>query len=434
MVLNRFLRFFWILLVIIGPFLLLTCTDSVSSHGDIRQGDTTTIDGIKILYLSGSHYDRGYNHGFYINSRIISLFNEFILGNLCKNNDSIYKSCLDFALDHFEYELEFEQEAKGIIDGINDAGISLFNTALQRELDVKDILLMSSIEELYKIFNLKYGCSSISSWGESTKRDSTLRGDLIITRHWDYRRYESMMESLMLIVHNPLENDENEWVSISWAGMIGSCSAMKKQGTGAFLDYGPNWKKDDLPNISKHRPVSLSIRKAIEKKDYNSDGLETTFDVVHALKEFVPFFSSLIHVVSKNEKDSQAIIIESDNNKKVKIRFSNDNTEVPDYHLVLTNHFRVLYPLNPDNPCPRYAGIVDSLQASSFMTRERSWRLLAGAAGQGEWNIYSVSYIPAQNRLRCSFALYSSTKAAYDYKSGYFHLEDLFQNNNGLFY
>lgn len=386
--------------------------------------DTTTVDNIKILYLKGTHKERGYQHGFYMGNRIMEFFDGFILGHMCKGNDSTYNYLRSFITKYFIFEQKYIDEAEGMLIGITEAGSLNKNSILNRTIDKTDVLVMSAIEENYNILGLTYGCSSISSWGESTKNDTLLKGDLIITRHWDYPRYESMIKGLLVVVHTPSEPNENKWSSVAWAGMIGSCSAMKIQGVGAFLDYGAFYLKEELPNLSKHRPVSLSIRNAIENKDYNSDGHESSKDVIYALNEFTPYFGSLIHVVSSTKYDSSSLIIESDNAKGVKIRYPKDNTKISGDNLALTNHFRILYDPAPGD---RYNNLVDSLETSTQITFDRSWDLLAGATGAKQYNIISISYVPAQGIIRCSFTKEHNEIPAYKNPGGIFLMKDLFE-------
>jgi hypothetical protein len=79
--------------------------------------------------------------------------------------------------------------------------------------------------------------------------DSLLKGELIITRHWDYPHINGMINNIMLIVHLPEGNDEVPWVNLSWAGMIGTCSGMNQNQVGAFLDYG-DYLREEIENIS----------------------------------------------------------------------------------------------------------------------------------------------------------------------------------------
>ncbi len=382
-------------------FFLITCVEQESLFKS-PTGKLIEIGNMSVLFLKGSHYDRGYQHGLLLGSGITDVFNEFILKTACEEKDSLYVLARDSLTKYLVYEDKFRTEAGAMIQGMKASGTDLYNNYLGRHLDSIDILVLNSIEELFNFIKSSgYGCSSISSWGESTGSDSVLNGELVITRHWDYYIVQGLIKHLLMIVHQPYESDEQQWVSCSWAGMIGSCSAINEQGVGAFLDYGPIFfKPEEYPNLSEHRAICLSIRNGIESINYDGSGNATSSDVVYSVKEYQPFFGSLIHVVMSSEAETPALIIESDNTRGVKVRTKADNTEIQGDNLAITNHFRLLYP--PEN-CHRYQNIIDSLLSSTAITINRSWDLLAGA-GATPGCLISLTYIPILGTIRCSFA------------------------------
>ncbi len=386
-------------------------------------GDTATLQGIKILFLSGNHYERGFQHGNLLGPAIMDVFEGALLQYMCKSRKSLYDSARTFMQNHFTFEEKYISEAEGMIAGMNNAGISLYDTILTREIDYYDLLVLSGYEELYNITDFIFGCSSISSWGASTMQDSLLREKLIITRHWDYPEIPAMIRNLLLIVHKPSESNEYDWVSCNWAGMIGSCSAMNEKGLGAFLDYG-DYLHEETPNLSTHHPVSLSIRNGIEYIDYNGDDSVSVMDIYHAVEKFIPYFGSLIHVVSTAMDETRAIIVESDNKSGITFRSKSDNTEVPGDNLAVTNHYRTLY--QPAS-CSRYRNIVDSLKNSVEISIERSWLLLAGAGASSHCR-YCLSYIPSLGIIRYSVTTLADPIPAYDRPSGHFTMDLLFHH------
>lgn len=403
--------------------LLLVCSNATIPQTDtLYAGGTATIDGAKILFLRGTHYERGFQHGNLLDNEVQDVFHGLLVAYICKNRASLYDSARTFMQNHFNFEQRYCSEAQGMIAGMRDAGVILYDSTLGRDIDSFDLLILCSIEELYNITGFSFGCSSISSWGSATQGDSLLQGSLLITRHWDYVRIDAVIRNLLLIVHVPSESDENPWISGSWAGMISSCTAFNTNGLGAFLDYGYFFKREEIPNLALHHPVALSIRNGIEQQDYNDDGRESPRDVVRALQEYIPYFGSLIHVVSADTGDLRACIIESDNTRGVTIRTVYDNTEIPGKNLALTNHFRVLY---PPEVCYRYERMVDSLQASTAMTLDRSWRFLAGTS-QCPDNIYSISFAPAQGIIRWATTSLDDPLPAWDRPYATFSMSSLF--------
>ena len=408
---------------------IYSCTPNDSNNIDLLEGSKLfQKKDINILVLRGNHFTRGYQHGYLAGSKIRKSFQDIIIEYMFKKNKQSYKKAESLLADHFVFDKKFKAEAKGMIAGMKDRNISLFFNDLGRDISYNDFLLMTSIEELYSVVNGKFGCSSISSWGQSTMGDSLLEGELIITRHWDYPHIEGMINNVMLIVHLPEETDEVPWINLSWAGMIGTCSGMNQNQVGAFLDYG-DYLHEEIKNISKHkfkfRAISLSLRNSMETFDYNNDGACSPKDVVHAIQEYTPYFGSLVHVVtsvnSVAELDHNPIVVESNNIHGVAIRNHLHNNYIKGDNLALTNHYRVL---EKPTKCHRYAKIVDSLNSSSKMTCSRSWNLLAGAGASHDC-IYSLSFIPASGSIRLAVTSMSELIPAYERKSTYFTMEEL---------
>jgi hypothetical protein len=407
---------------IFTTMLVFTCSEQGTSWQPVSgSGDTVSVKGMKVLFLKGTHFERGFHHGYLLGPQIMDVFHGIIVLYLCDTSDSVYECARTFVGTYLSYESRYTEEAQGMIAGMKNAGVSVYDSVLCRDIDPLDLLVMTAVEELYNIVHKPSGCMSLSSWGRSTQKDSILRGALIITRHWDYPPINAMIRNLVLIVHIPSEQDENRWVSGTWAGMIGSCTALNTSGIGAFLDYGPFFQNEKITTLSVHHPVSLSIRNGIEQRDFNHDGRQSTDDVVHAIQEYIPYFGSEIHVVSADTGDLRALIIESDNERGLQIRTRADNTDSLGDNLAVTNHFRKLY---PPQPCDRYQRVIDSLVVSTKMTFDRSWKLVAGAS-QCRYNVYSISYVPASGVFRWAVASLDDPRPAYERQSHIFSIDSL---------
>jgi hypothetical protein len=308
-----------------------------------------------------------------------------------------------------------------MIAGIRRANLSLHDPVLGRDIDSMDILVVNCIEELLNITNINFGCSSISSWGESTVRDTVLKGETVITRHWDYPRFPDMIRNLVLIVHQPAEIDEHPWISGAWAGSIGSRTAMSDS-VGAFINYAPIFGPQTYMNKTTHRPVSFSIRAAIERNDYNGDGRQSNNDIIDAIKAYAPCFGTIIHAVQPAHNDTPAVVIESDNSLGIMVRTGlTDADSLPGSNLAATNHFRVL---SAPIFCGRYQKIIDSLTALSLVGLDRSWDLLAGA-GAYPGCIYSISYVPKSGIIRWAVTSMDDPAPAYERQSARFTMRSL---------
>lgn len=413
------MRYYWT--VILALSILLAC---VQQPLQSPEGMLTAINDMPVLVLCGTHQDRGFQHGRLLGRRIIEVFEEFIIMSVCKGSDSVYNNARTFLIKHIDWEQKYRIEAAAMIRGMNYGKASLYCSVLDRTIDSIDILILNTTEELFNVVKSRYGCSSVSSWGTSTIDDPQLKGELVITRHWDYFVVQGLIRNLITMVHIPYESDEQRWVSCAWAGMIGSCSAMNESGVGAFLDYGAFFfEEEQYPHLSTHHPICLSIRNGIEMKDYNGSDGASVDDVVDAVKMYVPFFGSLIHVVSSATSSTPALIIESNNERGLVVRKKGENSGLPGDNLAITNHYRVLY---EQQDCRRYRNIIDSLESSEKITIQRSWDLLAGA-GATPLCLISLTYVPYHQLLRCSYTKAGTdTIPAYDFPSTTVTLDYLF--------
>jgi hypothetical protein len=401
---------------------VLACRFFTTSAPPSISGSFTRIGPIPVLTLRGTHYQRGSDHGQLVGGKIRDFFEHFLFNDLFGADDSLYAEARGFCLDNLEYEDNYRIEAGAMISGMNAAGVDLHSGGLGRGIDSIDILMMSSLEELYKIVPLRFGCSSFSSWGSATQSDTSLKGELVLTRHWDYPRYERMIDNLMLIAHIPSEPGERCWVSCGWAGAIGTCSGMSGGGVGAFLNYDDldfrNQTKD--PMQGPFHPVSLSIRNGIEHSDVSGEGMHSIADVCAAVRAYHPLFSCIIHCVSSAVNDTPAAVLECSHLFGCGLRTAAGNDPPLGDNLAATNHFRLV---SPAAECWRYQRIIDSLGANPAITIERNRTVLAGAAG---WDgcLYRIQYIPFTGQINVSFT--SADVPAHEIEVTRIAMDDLF--------
>ena len=381
------------------------------------KGDTLSVDGKKILKVWGTHYERGYATGYYVGDKIKYLSEVYFIGTFFMNSPALYNATLTFFLTNFDVEEKYIQEAQGIIDGMIEAGIDLYDDVLQRDMDADDLLMTNALVDLTALAeldsDLDFGCSSISSWSESTLLDPELNGSLVLTRNMDWTPHPALLENHLLVVQIPAETSEVKWISFTFPGFFGSLSGINEYGLCGFMNMGNN---NTYTNTTDLHPVLLSVRNGIESYDFNGDYEINANDVAAAVSESNHLSGSIIH--SANE--SYGLVIETNNENSTEVRDDSENTEIPQNHLAATNHFRKLY---PPIYCYRYNNIADSLVQNSNMTIQRSWNLLGGAAGITS-NMHAIEFIPSLNQVKWSTATQDS--AAYLRTPTVFDLEELF--------
>lgn len=381
-------------------------------------GHVEVIDGKPVLWTWGTHAERGYAHGYLRGEEAKEVFDDYFVDFFSMGSTVVYGYLRSLFENLYYVDAKYQAEAEGMIQGMIDSGVDLHNETLGRDLDATDILVSNSIVDLSQEQKWKgLGCSSLSSWGTSTASDPTLTGHLVVTRHLDWSKHQTLTDNPLVIVQFPSEPDEQPWISVTYAGFIGALSSINESGIGAFLDMA---NVTTVNGGAPYHPILLTVRNGIEARDYNEDGENTPDDIVAAIQDKSRSAATLVHVTKDDGWASRPIIIESNNENGVAVRDVTDNTLIPGDNLAVTNHFRVLY---PPVPCSRYEAIADSLNANPNVSIERGWMLVAGAAGQSS-NIQAIEYVESEGLPY--FALDTYTEPAYAQEPTVFDIEDLF--------
>lgn len=371
--------------------LLLACALAASAQVN---GHVQVIDGKPILTVWGTHAERGYAAGYLKGAEGKEMFDDYIVGYCCGGSALAYFVMRLHYTGNYQVDAKYQAEADAVIQGMSDAGVSLYNSTLGRNINATDMLIANSIVDLSTLASARpFACSSMSSWGGSTIADPFLDGHLVVTRLLDWTKHPTLTANPLLTVHFPSEADEQPWISIGYAGLFGALSAISESGVSAFLNMGNN---ESSTGGAPYHPILLSVRNGIEGADYDSSGRHEPPDVVAAISDRARNIDTIVHVTRDEGAGSRPIVIESNNEAGVAVRDRSDNTAVPGDNLVATNHFRSLY---PPVYCYRYSGIVDSLTASTDMSCERSWSVMSGAAGTFGSNIQVIQYVESEGLL-----------------------------------
>ncbi len=383
-------------------------------------GQLQVIDGKPILTVWGTHAERGYAQGYLRGAEGKEVFDNYVVGYFCGGSATNYWVMRSYFTGNFEVDAEYVSEAESVIEGMTDAGVSLHNSTLARAIDATDILVSNAIVDMTALAAARdpFACSSMSNWGASTATDPLLDGHLVVTRLLDWSKHPTLTANPLLTVHLPSEPDEQPWISIGYAGMFGALSAVSESGVSATLNMGNNGSGS---GGAPYHPILLSVRSGMETADYDGDGQHTPSDVTTAIGDRARNIDTIVHVTKDAGAGSRPIIVESNNAAGVAVRDQSHNTLVPGDNLVATNHFRLLY-----SPvyCYRYQGIVDSLNVSTSMSCERSWDIMAGAAGVAGSNIQCIQYVESEGLLLWSMD--TPTEPAYSQPPTVLQVEDLF--------
>lgn len=396
--------------------LLLCCAAPTAAQVN---GTLTTIGDKPVLTVWGTHEERGYAQGYLTGQGGKAVFDDYFVGYFCGGSALFYNWLRSAFTADYAVDGKYQREAEHSLQGMSDAGVSLYNATLGRDIDTTDILMTNAIVDLSaKAGRNGFGCSSLSSWGTSTGADAILAEHLVITRHLDWSKHQTLTDNPLLVVHYPAEADEQPWFSVTYAGLMGALSSVSSSRLAAFLNMG----NVDLGSSGRpYHPILLTLRSGMEMADYDGDGGHSSDDIVAAITDRSRAAAVIIHVTLDEGASSQPIVMECNNENGVAVRDVTDNTVLPGDNLVGTNHFRVLY--SPAY-CPRYDSIVDSLTADPDVSAERSWNIMAGAAGQYGSNIMAIQYLPSEASL--GWALDTYTEPAYLQEPTWLDVDELF--------
>jgi len=384
-------------------------------------GEVRWFGDKKAVRVWGSHQERGYALGQLLGEQTLLLFNEYILGELMGGSAATYGSVRNMYLANYTAEDKYVTECQALLDGAADSGLSLYNETLARNLDVNDILMINAVIDISALSRdldpSRFGCATLTSWGNATAYDPTLQGEIVTTRFMDWSTSAFLRNNPVIIIQLPDEENENAWASFTYPGLLGALSAVDESGNFCFLNMG------NVHSITQPGPYYaqlLSLRSGLEGWDYNEDSVHDINDIISSVEDHPRVPGTIVTLIPGHLEGADPCVVESNNANGVSVRTLADNTVVPGTNLVATNHFRTLYePVY----CYRYDAIVDSLEADSLMTLDRCPSLLAGAAGV-YWNLMAIRYDTATHTI--GYATTTSDEYAYEGNYTQLTFDDLF--------
>ncbi|SEH06479.1 C45 family peptidase [Candidatus Venteria ishoeyi] len=309
------------------------------------------VDGLKVLKVWGSHYERGFAHGFLLQREIADMWNHYIFPSLLGGDSATYNWVHDYMRLNYVIDERYMEEARGLLAGYNAFADPMprYIDAIARELDEWDILMLSNIEGIataawrwHEGFDgtitqptgaantqpyVGPGCSSSSAWGANTADASDINGTVLI-RNTDWDAHPAFLRNHLLLVSVPAESDEQAWLSPTWPGSFWALSGMNESGIAAVEQTGDSLLAAPYAGEAHPTPTGLSTRKGLEMKDYNADGISSVDDVVAAILDYDHTGTWIVHVVGPN---STPKIVEISYPHSFFVRGVEDNTSSLNY-------------------------------------------------------------------------------------------------------
>ncbi len=383
------------------------------------ESDTSNFTVIKVW---GTHYERGYAYGYLAGEGMSDIYVNYL--------EPSFGGYLSLARQWLEEENniaiadEYETEAIGLIDGMNDAGI---NT---EELDYLDVLVCNVYLDFMGFLksksNISPGCSALMSWGDATA-GTDIDGKSVVSRHVDWSQEQSLIRNQVIVAHIPAETDEQPWIMIGFKGQISALSGVNDAGMAAFMhslsDFNAN-----ADTGKAYEPIWFSMRKALEQVDYNQDGKDDVndFRTVFLENEYGYPKASIISCLSsgQNEKDSLiALVAELTCEKDFHTFRTNayDDT-IPGDNLYAANY--AIKRNNAQNYCSRYLNVVDNIGDGTSIGSQENWNILRDYSHATTSNFQFMQFIPDDRILKLSVT--DKSNFAYEKDPVVFNIDSLF--------
>lgn len=270
--------------------------------------------GLWELYVSGDPYQIGLNTG----SLTQELFEKQEHAFLGKVDELVPSKTKQFLLRKMlawynrKMYLHIPEEYKSEILGVSKYAGDTYDYVAD---DYLRILYFHSAHDIGHALQdlMLVGCSSFAAWGNKTED-----GDLIIGRNFDFYAGDEFSKNKIIAFIKPT-NGYN-FMSVTWAGMMGVVSGMNNQGLTVTINAG----KSDIPWVAK-TPISILTREILQ---YASN-IEEAIAIAKKRQVFV---SESIFIGSA--KDNKAITIEVSPNNFGVYEAENSN------QLICSNHFQ----------------------------------------------------------------------------------------------
>jgi len=353
---------------------------------------------LTVLKIWGTHEERGFAFGYLLGEQISDVATGYMIPLFGPYWDDARQMIIDG--EDLSIDSVIIQEAVAIINGMNEAGT---NYGI---FDYIDILVANSFVDILKILGLTAkvpGCSSLMNWGDATL-GTDLDGKSVISRHFDYDPHPSFINNQVLTVHFPSEADEQPWVMVGFAGQIGALSGFN-QNLGVFQNmmvdfYGPS--NSGVGFV----PIQYTLRKTIEKLDFNNDGVNDTQDVRDAISENTMgtadgYIVSALAPSTSGSDSLTALVAElAPQAPFITFRSNSYPDDIPGDNLYAANY--EIKRNNHNHYCWRYYAVMEAIGSGTEIGSIENWQIMQVHSSQGSINIQFMQFIPEADIFKIS--------------------------------
>jgi hypothetical protein len=419
------------ILLIFNFLTISSCVQNTSATGKFNKAKNSSreeVNGeiisqtgnVTVLKVWGTHKERGYAYGYLLGDKIREVYEGYI-GYVFKPYIAKAKKAIK-SNQLLKIEQDYLDECKAIIEGMDAAG---FNT---KNFDYLDLLVANSFLDLRAIMGSDAepnGCSSLMAWGEATNNEE-LGGKSIITRNLDWSVSTKLIKNNIVLIHIPSEVDEQPWLSIGYIGHCGALSGTNQSGLSVFQHV----MYDDFKNreIGKYEPVWFSVRKALEKKDYDQSGQNDVNDLKKVLLENENGYADgyILSAMASSDcgADSLIAMVAELGPEKPFISIRNNSFEDKFDGKLL---YAANYPICRNNQLrygTRYNSTSGKTADYKSIDSKAAWEIMTTASCLKNTNLQTMQIIPESGILKLS--VWENNKGAYANKPKTYDLKGLF--------
>jgi len=236
------------------------------------------------------------------------------------------------------------------------------------------------------------------SWGDATI-GTDLNGKSVISRHIDWTPDQTIIDNQVMAIHIPAESDEQPWVMVGFAGQMSVLSGFN-QNIAVFQHV-----MSDFYGSANHgkayEPIWLTLRKSIEKLDFNNDGVNNTQDVRDAIEinsnGFADGFIVTALAPSSAGADSLIALVAELAPQPPLLTFRSNSypDDIPGDNLYAAN-FEIKRN-NHNHYCNRYYAVKNALGDGLEIGSEDNWQIMRDNSNGQTGNIQFMQFIPELN-------------------------------------
>ncbi|RLF31331.1 MAG: hypothetical protein DRM98_05765, partial [Thermoplasmata archaeon] len=314
-----------------------------TNHGILEEVKNYHGDIQRVLHLWGTHYERGYAHGYLLAKEIPEMF-KYTLEIDDIRDISLYNQIKTQLLPKYSFKDKYNQELRGIYDGmiqklkeINRLDL-LYIPSLGKDMDLEDLKMHQLILEVLRYKGTAKSCSGLAIWGDYSKN-----GHTVLAKSTDFGRgsKEQVCKYHLIVTVDPAENDEVEYFALSWPGFLGTFSAgVNRYGIFVSIITGDEILSD-IPIVQHLTPNNLIYKEILEEIKNSSKSSFNNIKDIYEAKTLWPV-QDLIALPSQGDSNN-AIVMEDGFQIGPFIRWPESELHQKAYDAGITNDkFRII--------------------------------------------------------------------------------------------